>query len=376
MSFKEISKATNIKELKLAMKGSKGEPLEKVEIDKNIVYEPSLPRVNVVPLTVFEKYQVKGIARKFLFIGAGVAGVFALAFAGGAAYMGVGNAELDKLNAQQADITAEVSVLQPYELYKVSIEGKRTALYTSVEKDIDMGGIYASVNSASGNNSVEVKNIAVKQYEEGEEGASCVNPDPFGDSAGIIGCIQLSGTGPDKDSVNGFLRQLEGNDALSASYKNPFISAFTTAEGGEGEGITSTFTATIAFTNRLYTNQYASLALTLTELIAKSDPQPTEGTDPADPTAPVVAAGYAGEQALVAVPSLATTELANIDNIANSVCNTPEEQRAATVETASEAVQAIIETNNADIDAAAITVDLMDAITNNCTAVINNATED
>lgn len=355
------------------MKGSKAAPLEKVEVDKHIEYAPSLPKVNVVPLTVFEKYQVKGIARKFLFIGAGVAGVFALAFAGGAAYMGVGNAELEKLNAEQSAITSEVSVLQPYELYKVSIEGKRTALYASVEKDIDMGGIYASVNSASGNNSVEVKNIAVKQYEEGEEGASCVNPDPFGDSAGIIGCIQLSGNGPDKDSVNGFLRQLEGNDALSASYKNPFISAFTTTEGGENEGVTSTFTATIAFTNQLYTNQYASLALTLTELIAKSDPQPTEGTDP---TAPVITAGYAGEQALVAVPGLVAEEVTNIDNIAISVCNTPEGQRAETADSASEAVQLIIETNNADIDAAAITVDLMDAITNNCTAVIDNATKD
>lgn len=368
MNFKEILKATNTKEFKAALKGTKNVAAVEAEtLDKDITYTPSLPKVNVVPLSVFEKYQVKGIARKFLFIGGGIAGVFALALIGGTAYMGVGNAELDKLVAEQSTITAEVNQLQPYDLYKTAIDGKRKALYTSVQKDIDMGGIYANVNSASTANSVDVKNVAVKQYAEGEEGASCINPDPFGDSAGIIGCIQLSGSGPDKDAVNGFLRELEGNNAASASYKNPFISAFTTASGTETGGITSTFTATIAFTQQLYTNQYASLALTLDELIAKNGPAPVATT----PT-PVTTAGYAGQQALTLVPDLNPDEVLNIDSIAVSVCNTPDASRAATAATASDAVKAIVETGRPSIDATTITADLMDAITNNCTSVINN----
>lgn len=288
MSYKDIVNAKSPKEFINGFKKKQdGIPDAKnvapqEEVTKEVNFTPTLPQVNVIPFSVFEKYQVKGIVRKFFFAGLAIVAVFALALTGGIVYKGVQQGKIDNLSAQQAEITAEVQSLQPYQVYKSAIESKRTTLTNTTATDINMGGLYSTINSSSDVNGVNINSLSVRQYAEGEQATDCINPDPFGDNSGIIGCIQITGGAIDKDSVNGFLAALESANDGSGSYKNPFISSFTSesgAAGGAASGPSSSFTATISFTTALYTNQYSNLALTLDELIATSSGQGTATND-------------------------------------------------------------------------------------------------
>lgn len=289
MSYKDIVNAKSPKEFINGFKKKKDLPVVAAKnepVDKNIVFTPELPRVNVVPGPVFEKYQIKGITRKFVFAGIGIAAAFMLAYIGGIAYMGVNQAQLVTLNQQQSQLNSDVQQLQPYQAYQAAIDGKRKALNASTSTDVNMGTIYGHLIDSSNANSVALKSLQVTQADTetnatGSTGSSstaasangCINPDPFSDNAGIIGCIQITGSAPNKDAVNGFLRQLEAQNAASnaSEYKNPFISSFTSTPASEQAPASSQFTATISFTQELYSKKYADLSQSLDTLISKSN---------------------------------------------------------------------------------------------------------
>lgn len=289
MSYKDIVNAKSPKEFINGFKKKKDLPVAAANnepVDKNIVFAPELPRVNVVPAPVFEKYQIKGITRKFVFAGIGIAAAFMLAYIGGIAYMGVNQAQLATLNQQQSQLNSDVQQLQPYQAYQAAIDGKRKALDSTTSTDVNMGTVYGHlINSAQANN-VGIKSLQVTQADTqsnatGSTGSSstaatangCINPDPFSDNAGIIGCVQVTGSAPNKDAVNGFLHQLEAQNAASnaSEYKNPFISSFTSAPATDKAPATSQFTATISFTQELYSKKYSDLSQSLDSLIAKSN---------------------------------------------------------------------------------------------------------
>lgn len=299
MSYKDIVNAKSPKEFidgfkKKPAAGSlptaKAKVDEPIELNKEVAFTPSLPQVNVIPFSVFEKYEIKGIARKFVFAGIGIVAVFGLVFAGGLIYQTSQQSKIDALTTQQSQIAAEVQQLQPYSIYKTAVEDKRSALKTPTANDINMGNIYKNINDASGSNSVTISNLSVTQYADGQTSTDCVNPDPFGDNAGIVGCIQFTGNAPDKDAVNGFLDNLQKANNNNGGYKNPFISSFNN-DGGAGSGAGAStgtasgsaggasFTATVAFTNTLYTNQYSDLSMTLKELISSGGNATTNTTE-------------------------------------------------------------------------------------------------
>lgn len=298
MSYKDIVNAKSPKEF---INGFKKKPVagkqiatkvtvdEPVEPNREVAFAPSLPQVNVIPFSVFEKYEIKGIARKFVFTGIGIVAVFGLIFAGGLIYQTSQQSKIDALTTQQSQIAAQVQALQPYAIYKTAVEDKRGALKTPTANDINMGSIYKNINDASGSNSVTISNLSVTQYADGQSSTDCVNPDPFGDNAGIVGCVQFTGNAPDKDAVNGFLENLQKANNNNGGYKNPFISSFNN-DGGAGSGGASSgtasgsaggasFTATVAFTNTLYTNQYSDLSMTLKELISSGGKATTNTTE-------------------------------------------------------------------------------------------------
>jgi hypothetical protein len=178
--------------------------------------------------------------------------------------------------------------LQPYQSYRQEIESKRTNLAATTANDINMGTIYGSIDTSAKANNVGLTSLAVRQYVDGEQSGGCTNPDPFGDNSAVIGCITLSGTADNKDQVNGFLAQLQDQPGDVALYMNPFISTFTTsADSGTGSsaasGATSSFEATIAFTNGVFSRKYAPLTIPLQDILT---PAPAEGTEAAPGTDP------------------------------------------------------------------------------------------
>lgn len=385
MSFKDILKATNLKEFKAAVKGVPVEMGAPVVVDRNVDFTPELPRINAVPLEVIEKYRFKGIARKYALMGIGVAGVFVLAYAGGLGYMAVGNAELDKISQDQAAMQAEVDQLQPYDTYRAAVDNKRKTLFSQVEQDVNMGEIYSNINSSSSNNTIDVDRLNVTQSLSGDVDSSCINPNPFGDNAGIIGCVSVAGVGPNKDAVNGFLDELETMNGANPAYKNPFISSFTSTNDN-GRQI-SNFAATISFTTELYSNQYKSLALELAEVIkATAGETPVEPVEEEPITPPVeepveeeiIPAGFTSTQAKLLIPELTEADALTLDGLAVSICETPEEQRADIFTNSTESIRTLLTTNYPDIEADTITETIMTTIitAENCEAILATSSQE
>jgi hypothetical protein len=287
MSYKDIANAKSPKEFingfkkkKLVVSKNGPEDVTNEETGEIVKYQPGLPKVNVVPHTVFEKYQVKGIVRKFGLIAVGVVAVYGLIFAGGFAYTALNSDKVGALEDERATLTAEMAELQPFQSYRQEIESKRTNLAATTANDINMGTVYGSIDNSARGNDVTLTSLAVRQYVDGEQAGECTNPDPFGDNSAVIGCITISGTADNKDQVNGFLADLQGPPVDLPAYMNPFISTFTTSSdsgsGATGGGASSTFEATIAFTNQVFSNQYAPLAIPLQDILT---PVPTTGAE-------------------------------------------------------------------------------------------------
>jgi len=239
----------------------------------NFAYTPKLPIVNVVPSTVSDKYKIKGFVRKFAFAGIGIAAVYILIFAVGHGYLAARNNDLQTLSQQQSVLTQQSQALQPYQIYMTNVDGKRTALQTVASSDVNMGGLYKNINDASESNNITISTLGIAQYQQGataSTAAQCVNPDPFADasaSKNIIGCVTINGTADNKNQVNGFLSNLQAIGGNNITYRNGFVSTFTTDPAPQAGQRGSTFTATIAFTSAVYSKKYADLSISLNDLI-------------------------------------------------------------------------------------------------------------
>lgn len=365
-------------------KGKQSAPVVRLtaEDKQNFVYTPtSLPLVNVIPQSFVEKYQVKGIVRKFVFAGIGVAATLALVFAGGQAYLATLQGQINALSQEQSQLTAQITALQPYQVYQVAVDSKRQALLSATSEDVNMGVIYQNVNNSASNNNVSVQSLAVVQYEAGAAGTECTNPDPFNTIVSvekIIGCVTIQGGADNKDQVNTFLRDLEGlGDAEGETYRNPFISSFLTASNDQGS--TSTFAATISFTSALYTDKYSDLAISLAELIAAGGNVPVDNPpaeEPAEePVAELPEPGVVGEFVLGLVPDMTPEDVRTFDTISYTACITEDSTAAGT------ALTGLLSENYPNVDATTVIPGVIDLIFTSCEQIIateeaNNSSEE
>ena len=246
--------------------GKKEKAVEAVD-PENFVYAPKLPKVNAVPYLITQKYEVKGVLRKVGFGLVGLVAVLALGFAGTQAYVAKLNTDLVTLEDESSSIKAEADALSVYTQYKNAIEGKRQALASSVQTDVNMGVIYTDLYDTASNSSLTLGDISIQQAEDpnGIETGACMNPDPFVENASIVGCITLETSSTDANAGKSYVEALT---SLSnpQKYVNPFISSVTTDDDGLVR-----FSINIAFTNVLYTNQYASLQKSLAEILAPGE---------------------------------------------------------------------------------------------------------
>lgn len=279
---------------------------------EEFTFSPKNPKVNVIPAELTEKYEVKGIIRKTAGVVAGVAVIFGLIYAGGAAYAGVLNSELEAKVAERNDLTAEVTALSPYQDYKTAVDAKRTTLSGEVSTDVNFGTIYQNVFDVSQNNNVSITTLSVTQT-TGEEEGSCLNPDPFTEVQGLIGCITIEGQAQNPSGADAFVSQLVA--LPGGGYINPFITSISTTEDGG-----TNFNGTVSFTDKLYSNKYAELALPLQDLLA-ADTAPAEGEEVAGgEIEQVVYQSEVTNLALSLVPELAEENLVKIDGFAVAAC--------------------------------------------------------
>lgn len=255
--------------------GKKEKEVEAVD-PETFVYTPRLPKVNAVPFTITQKYEVKGVLRKVGFGLIGLVVVLALGFGGTQAYIASLNNQLTTLEEDASTLKAQADSLSVYSQYKNAIEGKRQALASSVQTDVNMGVIYSDLYSTAGNINMTLGEVSIQQAEDpnGIEAGACMNPDPFVENASIVGCITIESSSTDPNAGKRYVESLVSLSEVQ-KYVNPFISSVTT----DDEGLVR-FSMNIAFTNALYTNQYASLQKSLAEILAP----PAEGTEEGEET--------------------------------------------------------------------------------------------
>lgn len=296
---------------------------------ETFVYTPRLPKVNAVPFTITQKYEVKGVLRKVGFGLIGLVAVLALGFGGTQAYIANLNGNLTALEEDASALKAQADSLSVYSQYKNAIEGKRQALASSVQTDVNMGVIYSDLYSTAGNINMTLGEVSIQQAEDpnGIEAGACMNPDPFVDNASIVGCITVESSSTDPNAGKRYVESLVSLSEVQ-KYVNPFISSVTTDE----EGVVR-FSMNIAFTNALYTNQYASLQKSLADILAPEAEGTTEGEetttppvaeeDPVEPETPTASVELSDVLA-TELPDASPEIASQINQIATASCSADE----------------------------------------------------
>lgn len=223
-------------------------------------FTPTVPRVNLIPTQFTEKYEVQYLVRNF-----SIVAVLMVIFVGslwGAAqwYMGGQEAKLTALTNESTTITAETNALQPFQVYETAVNAKRDLFMETTRNDINMGVLYGDVNDASAAAQVDVRSLRAIQYEPGNEGADCVDPDPFATTTSqfaVAGCLVFEGGATSLGDTLAFLDQLVAEGELDGDfYRNPYVSSFTSSQEVEEGELPNTFSATLFFTDALYSDSY------------------------------------------------------------------------------------------------------------------------
>ncbi len=264
-------------------------------------YLPTIPVVNVVPNSVFEKYQVKGVLRKLFLIALVIAVVIGGIWAGGQWLIGQQNSQSATLQGQASDLQNQTGVLQPYLDFQNAVDAKRTTLYGATQNDINLGAIYAAFLLATAEYSVDLPQLSFGVSVAGQ-GSGCV-AEPYQVSdpnapaePGLIGCISLQGSSDSYATVNGFLNYLLGysdcptNDPAKKStpgaggcFADMFLKSYTNGTDATTGEPTASFEASIGFTQNFYTHRFANLSVPLDQVLSGTCDTTTDAT--AAPTA-------------------------------------------------------------------------------------------
>lgn len=258
----------------LRAKPAKANPEEAAAAEREQKFVPSLPRVNVLPESVRDRYALNQLIRRFVTIAALIVLVIGGVFGYGK-FLDVGHqAAIKVIDEASSKLQLQATALQQYELYKISIATKRTTLAGAVQNDVDVAKILNYLNGFATTNGIGFKSIALT-LSDGKSGAtSCVSPDPF-NVVPTIGCLSISGESTGRASTNAFFTGV----GVTPGFTNGFISAVTNASGGKP----STFTGTVSITSAFYSGKYSILGTPIDQALAAANAKAQVGNNPTGP---------------------------------------------------------------------------------------------
>lgn len=162
---------------------------------------------------------------------------------------------VEGVNAQAADVQqimrAEVSFAQALEAMRRATPAGITL--DSVSVSLLSGGAVAEGAETVTDAAAELVVTDPDDPTRGLSGAGCPGPDPFATTVSI-GCLTISGTALDRESVGRLVTGLAAKDA----FDEPFIATTTTEEEK-----TVTFSGTVGITPAVFTGRYDDLAVRL-----------------------------------------------------------------------------------------------------------------
>ena len=244
---------------------------------------PSLPTVNALPLKIREGYQEKALIKKFAAGAVALAVLFAGMYGFSLYNQAQHKSEIDQLSVTSATLNKSITVLQPYDSYKVNVGGKITTLSSYLSKDVDAAKIVKILFNAADANGITFTTVSLSIT--GDDGkSSCPSTDPF-NAIPTIGCISIAGNQPDSASVNNFFNQI----GSTQGFVNVFVAGSNYSTTGDAK---NTFTGSVAFTSALHSNKFSNYSLPIDILLKNgldAAPGTTTGgtaTSPATPVAP------------------------------------------------------------------------------------------
>jgi Tfp pilus assembly protein PilN len=249
---------------------------------------PTLPSVNLLSPSAFERLATRRLRRRFAAAGAVL--VVLVAAAWGGQHLRVAQAE-QLLSVEQAEttrLTQETQELLPVRAFVAGVQQQLATVSETMEREIYFSVVLDGLQDASPSG-VRLDSVAATlapapveapatpaPAEEGtsEEGTSedesspapepapaapvespCPGPDPF-QTRTVVGCVTLSGSATSRAEVGDLVIRL-GKDRL---FVEPFISTTTT-----GDEDRVTFSGSVGLSEKVFSKRYAELEELLAE---------------------------------------------------------------------------------------------------------------
>lgn len=225
--------------------GRRGQEQDEVEHPE---FQPTLPRVNLLPPSVAEGFAARRVRRWLIAVGGLMLLAFAAAWNLQAGRVAQAQADLDRALADNAVVTAKVADLAPIKEMYAQITGERelvaTTLAAQPRSALVVERLLAAGRAAKGDGGpVDFTSISANYRgipAPGGELNPCPTADPFADDI-TIGCITFSGTAGTRAQVSALLTVLT-EDPL---FVGPFVNNSTVAEATSGSGGGVMFTGTV-----------------------------------------------------------------------------------------------------------------------------------
>ena len=234
----------------------------------------TLPTVNLLSPWVFEAMATRRLRQRFLVAGLVVAmlvgagwGVQHLRVRQAQQVLVIEKAETDRLSTQTRE-------LAPIRAFVTAVEQQKQTVQDTMSREIFFSEVLDGLREATPS-SVTVDSVAVvlppppveapavdtaaddPGADAPEQPAApapaipspCPGPDPF-NTRTVVGCITLSGSADNRNTVGEFVIRLGKNK----HFVEPFISTTTTADGQS-----VTFTGSVGLSDKVFSNRYADM---------------------------------------------------------------------------------------------------------------------
>lgn len=216
----------------------------------------SLPLVNLLPESAFERMAARRLRRVFV-----AAGVVLLMLVGGAwAFQHARVAEADKLVAIEAAetsrLTSQTERLQPVRVYVEGVAIQAVTVQAAMADDVYLSEVLEGIQDATPVGA-ELATVAITMtgrpvpVDPAAPAAvpvsACPGPDPFNTRV-VVGCVTLAGTAASRAEVGEMVVSL-GNAGL---FVEPFISTTTTGETDE-----VSFSGSVGLSEKVFSGRFA-----------------------------------------------------------------------------------------------------------------------
>lgn len=219
-------------------------------------FVPVLPSVNLLPQHVVEVLALRALRRRFVIAGIAILVAMALAYGGQFALIAKANHDLADAQSTTTTLNAKMRTLAPVKSFYAGVDANQKTIQKTMANEVLYSDVVRRLIAAAPAG-VEVSNVSLTSQatSTGAPGAqsgaasACPGPDPFNPGTSV-GCINITGTAPNRAAVGRFIEAMFKDDRFA----NPYVSS-TTVDQSKG----MSFAATVGLTDKVYSKRYDSV---------------------------------------------------------------------------------------------------------------------